>query len=96
MKLGSAVLGCRDCMSVNFHDLWRCFTKKTRGAKLDPGRNIHRLGLFLRVYISRFVQKFCMKLGSAVLGCRDYMSVNFHDFWRFFTKETRSAKLDPG
>jgi len=34
-----------------------------------------------------------MKLHSLVLQCQDYMSVNFHDFWRCFAILTKGVKL---
>ena len=35
VKLHSLVLWRQECMSVNFHDFWRCFDMLTRDAKLS-------------------------------------------------------------
>ena len=50
-------------------------------------------GVLLCFIILWSILIFCMKLHSLVLWNQEYMSVNFHDFWRCFDMLTRGAKL---
>ena len=92
-KLHSLVLRCQHCMSVNFHNFWKWFAIQTRCAKLDSETLLQQSGQFLRDDISWSVLIFCVKLHSLALWCQDCMSVNFHNFWRYFAILTRGAKL---